>query len=151
MSQVRILSLRPSLSTTYVNNASLDTKKTQLSGDKKAPRAGRKGRMPTFPVKFSKGSQVVTIDAPSVAKPSYRVGFRVQQKRHSKYFKSYEEARKRANLILTQIASGNNLGAGFTTAESQQFDLLRKSAKLRGVSPEKAIANWIASLTIITW
>ena len=79
MSQVRILSLRPSLSTTYVNSASSDTKKTQLSGDKKAPKAGRKGRMPTFPVKLSKGSQVVTIYAPSVAKPSYRVVFRVQQ------------------------------------------------------------------------
>lgn len=151
MSQVRILSLRPFLSTTYVNYASSDTKKTQLSGDKKAPKAGRKGRMPTFPVKLSKGSQFVTIYAPSVAKPSYRVVFRVQQKRHSKYFKTYEEARKRANLIPTQIASGNNLGAGFTKAESQQFDLLRKSAKLRSVSPEKAIANWIASLIIITW
>jgi len=86
-----------------------------------------------------------------VAKLSYRVVFRIQQKRHSKYFKTYKEARKRENFILNQIASGSNLGAGFTKAKSQQFDLRRKSAKLRGFSPEKAIENFISSLTVITW
>ena len=140
----------PTISINYLRRKRVVGHKKDTTFERKGlQNAGRKGRMPSFPVNLPKGSKVVTIYEPTQAKPSYRVVFKINQKRHARYFKTYEEARKFADLKITQIAAGNNLGAGFSTAESQQFDLLRQSAKLRGVPPEKAIQDWIAAVDLL--
>ncbi len=140
----------PTISINYLRRKRVvGHKKDTTFERKRLQNAGRKGRMPSFPVKLTKGLKVVTIYEPTQAKPSYRVVFKTNQKRHTRYFKTYEEARKFAGLKITQIAAGNNLGAGFSTAESQQFNLLRQSAKLRGVPLEKAIQDWIAAVDLL--
>lgn len=149
LAEVQVLPRAPSLLTSYAKNSISDTKQTQFSGLKKPPKAGRKGRMPTFPQKLSKGKRTVTIYAPTEAKPVYRVDYRAHDKRKSRSFQNYDKALKQAQLILEQLADGNELGAGFTSIESQQFDRFRLAAKKRGIAVEKAIHDWIAAVDLL--
>jgi len=148
--QVQVLPRAPSLSTSYAKSSTTDTKRTQYLCLKRPPKAGRKGRMPTFPQKLSKGKRTVTIYAPTKAKPVYRVDYRAHDKRKARSFQNYDEALKEAQLILEQLADDNELGAGFTSIESQQFDRLRLAAKKRGISVQKAIQDWIAAVDLLS-
>ena len=111
MSQVRILSLRPSPSTTYVENRDLDTNLTQICPLKSPPKPGRSGRMPKFPQEISKGGFAVRIYKPTASKPRYRLDYTVDGKRFQPTFRTFELAQKEATRVLNQLAYGNKTGA----------------------------------------
>lgn len=64
-----------------------------------------------FPKRVRHKGQVVTIYGKSKSYPGYRVAWHVAGQRKLERFRTYGEAKRRADALVTQLAKGSNVTA----------------------------------------
>ena len=80
-----------------------------------------KRKQTLFPLRFGKGTQRVSLYAPTTALPYYRLAYRMGGKRLQRTFKSLEKAKQEAAAIAGKLASGEVTVAEVTASEVVQL------------------------------
>ena len=75
-----------------------------------------------FPLRFGRGTQKVTLYAPTSALPYFRLTYRLGGKRLQRTFSSFEKAKEVAAAIADKLASGEVTVAEVTSTSPRIFD-----------------------------
>ena len=87
-----------------------------------------KRKQTLFPLRFGRGTQKVSLYAPTTALPYYRLAYRMGGKRLQRTFKSFEKAKKEAAAIAGKLASGEVTVAEVTASEVVQLRAAQEEA-----------------------
>ena len=108
-----------------------------------------KRKQTLFPLRFGRGTQKVSLYAPTTALPYYRLAYRMGGKRLQRTFKSFEKAKQEAAAIAGKLASGEVTVAEVTASEVVQLRSAQEqlsSVRVRLDTAANQYANAIGKL-----
>ena len=107
-----------------------------------------------FPLRYGRGTQKVTLYAPTTALPYYRLAYRMGGKRLQRTFRSFEKAKEEAAAIAGKLASGEVTVAEVTASEVVQLRSAQEqlsSVRVRLDTAAIQYANAVGKLGKVSW
>ena len=105
--------------------------------------------MPDFPQTLTKGKHQVKVYAPTPSKSRYRISYWIDGTRHQRNFVTYEDAKKQAERILTQLSKKNPAGAALKAEEARRYLHFKAAAERRGFTVSEAFHDWTTAVDLL--